>query len=92
MISLAPPRVELIVGPNAPIMGFDDRARDRQAETHARFLGRKETIEQSWQMLCINARAAIFDNAAHRLLIDFLRSNGNISLHEFQLRSSLVLH
>src|SRR5258708_29197334 len=36
----------LIVGSNAPIVRFDDRLGDRQAQAHAGLLGRKEAIEQ----------------------------------------------
>ena len=70
-------------------MRLNDQLRDRQAETHAGLLGRKEAVEHMRQVLRINTRAAVFDDTAHGLRIDLLCSNGNTPVHHFQLGHGL---
>src|SRR3954447_10989762 len=84
-----PAEGRLAVGPNDPVVRFDDRPGDRQAQTHAALLGRKETVEQTRQVLRIDAGAAVFDDAAYRLRIDLPRANGYAPLRDFQLGHGL---
>jgi hypothetical protein len=72
-----PAEGRFVVGSNDPIMRFNDRLSDRQAQSHAGLLGRKKAVEQTRQMLSVDAGAAILDEAAHRLRVDLLRSNGS---------------
>src|SRR3954454_13845977 len=65
-------KARAVVGSNGPIVCFDDRPRDRQAQPHSRLLGRKKTVEQARQMLRVDARAAVFHNTADRFGIDLL--------------------
>ena len=66
-----PAEGRFVVGSNDPIVCFNDRPGDRQAQAHAGFFGRKEAVEQTRQMLRVDAGAAVFDDAAYRLRIDF---------------------
>lgn len=66
-----PAEGRFVVGSNDPIVCFNDRPGDRQAQAHAGFFGRKEAVEQTRQMLRVDAGAAVFDDAAYSLRIDF---------------------
>ena len=56
----------LVVRSNASIVRFNDRLGDRKTQAHAGFLGRKEAIEQMWQMLRLDAGATILNDATYR--------------------------
>src|ERR1700716_1597660 len=62
----------IVIGSNASIVRFNDRLSDRQAQTHAALLGRKEAVKQMRQMLRVDARAA---NPAQDEIIPRRRQN-----------------
>ena len=75
-MNLAPPKEpNFIICSNASTVRLDDRLSNRQAQAHAGLLGRKEAVEQTRQVLSVDARAAIFDDPPNRLLIYLLSSN-----------------
>ena len=53
-----------VVGSNVSTMRFNDGTRNAQAQSHARVLGREETVEELIEMLRLDAGAAVFEGAA----------------------------
>jgi hypothetical protein len=56
-------------------MSLDNKPTDCQPQTHAGVFGREKAVEQARQMLGIDPRAAILNNAAQSLKIEQLRSD-----------------
>ena len=53
-----------IVGSDASTMRFDDGARNGQAQSHARVLGREKAVEEVIEMGRIDAGPAVLERAA----------------------------
>jgi hypothetical protein len=69
-----PAEGRFVVGSNDPIMRFNDRLSDRQAQSMPVSLVVKKLSNRRGS---VDAGAAILDEAAHRLRVDLLRSNGS---------------
>src|SRR5204863_786277 len=53
------------LGPKTPLMSLDNRAADKQANTHAAALGRVESIEHRVEALRRKAHACVADGQTH---------------------------